>query len=288
MLIIELLTEYIAFIVFFITKVFKSNLMQVMVIFSMLMSIVLYNNFLSRKAIEKTFIQDYYNLTEKNTVLNKVIKNGIYVFYGDDIEASNFFIQIAKANNELSQMEKYKGKVKFYQFVINEKPSNPYQLNEEYTNNMQIKNNINSKTQEQIDKRFATMQERKRLYLDSEIDIKCISIYCKDGVNQDTFLNNVQKYKGKLIGKKVNCQSINEKRKGQIIVIKLLTTNSIFILREVAGEQAHNVGNSQHLKVLLFDNLNFQMFKSRYELRNKDIELYNSLQEFNLFSVLDF
>lgn len=284
---LEIITEYIAFIIFLITKMISKPKLQVSAIFGMFFVFTLYKNVLSKKAIEKTFVEDYMSLVEENSILKNVMQYGLYAFSGDDIEATNFFIQIGLANNKIAKMPKYKDKIKIYQFVINDKPSNPYQLNGIYENDINIKNSISSKTQEQVDRRFATMITRRELYLDSDLDTKCISIYCQEGVNHHTFLENIIKYNGKLIGKQVKCESIRKENKGQVIIVKLLKTNSFLMFREIGGDQAHKVGNSNHLKLLVFDNLNKKLFHNKNDLRKHDDKLYNLMEEFKLFSIIE-
>lgn len=282
-IIFEYISDFASFCFYIMVVLFKRRAIQICVLLFGLIVYILYNYYYSVKAQNRMFLDKYISTLNAKDILHNVMHSGIYGFTGDNIEATNFFLQIGWANINMFNNILYKNQIAVYQFVINDKPSNPYQLNGEYANDSKIKNAIASQSETQKELRFTTMQERKRLYLDNDFNIKAWSIYCKDGINHNTFLENVKKYNGKLNAMQVNCLDINDKTRGQIIIVKNIKTNSFFILREIAGDQAHNLHNSTHYKFLVFDNLNGMLFKTRSDIAKHDMSLYYIFNLFNIF-----
>ena len=228
-----------------------------------------FNKELGRKAYNKKVLN--------NKILDLVIKEKFYEFNGDDVEASNFFVQIGDIVREMIEE---KQDISVLQIVINDKPSNPFQLNGDCDNDNKIKESIKS---EQKEERFSTMKRRKYNtdYIIKNSNSRAISIYCIEGINQQTFNDNIALYNGKMIGIKVKKELlVNKKDKGQIWIIKNNKTKGFLMFREAGGEQ-----NQYSLKdkTLIFDGY----FKNKTEFTEyKKGKLAILFNKFELFKYL--
>ncbi len=260
--------------------VFQNKMIKIIALIILFMFLFIYSKYYSTSARNKKFENDF--ISYSGDILLQVIKQKIFTFQNDDIRATIFFEQIILAVKNITK--KYgKENVSVYQFVINEKPSNPYQLNNDIENNDIIFNNISSKDLHLKQYRSESMIRRKML-LDYDINLKAFSIYAKDGLRQQTFNDNVKKYKNKLFGKKIHIDKIsgiNENRRGQIFIIKYNKTGHFMIFREIGGAQAHNVATLNHSKNLTF--IPIENLKNANDIANNDYGLYSLMQEFDLF-----
>lgn len=273
---------YIYFLLFITREMITNKRVFFYLSFIILISYFFYENFLSIKRQNEKFFNRFYTLVEKNLILDRVIHERFYKFTGDDIEASNFFVQIGDIARQIAI--KYHNQYEIYQIVINEKPSGVFQINGDEKNDKNIYNTFISKSEKIKNQRFSTTLRRKfntDIILQNSAS-KAISVYCKEGVNQDTFEENIKKFNNKMIGIKVNCEELsNQENRGQIWIIKDKKTKAFLMFRESAGEQAHDVGTRKSNKYLIYDGF----FKNKSEFakyqKGEVVALLNKLNIYN-------
>ena len=271
-----LCNEYLTWIISVITNfVFQNKILKIISLLSLFIFLYIFGKYYSTKAVNEKFQRDFINYMGGN--IQRVTS-----FQGDDIKATEFFERIIFAVIKISK-QYGKENVAIYQFVINEKPSNPYQLNGEKENDIVIFNNISTKDATLKQKRADSMIRRKAL-LDADVDLKAFSIYYNDGVQHKTFQDNIKKYQNKLFGKKVSpvkMSGINMNRRGQVFIIKFKKTGHFMVFREIGGAQAHNVAFLNNTKTLTY--FPIENGSNVEDIRKYDDGLYSLMQEFDLF-----
>jgi hypothetical protein len=255
-----------------------------------------YTEIISKEMKNTIFLQNFQLKVKQNLVLDDVIKDG-YQFCGDDLKASDFFVQIGDIAREM--IEEKKEKVKVIQVVLNEKPSNPFQLNGNPENDKKVEDAIIGENKE---KRFELMKLRKLntdIILKNSKDALALSYFSKEGICHQTFLQNCLNSNNQMKGFTVNeslfystLKGKNNKGqtieipindKGQIWIFQNLKTNGFLILREEGGEQAHDVGTGKHIKKLAY----YGFFKNMSEFKKyKNGEIYKLFERFDLIKYI--
>jgi hypothetical protein len=274
------LSDNIAYLVFFISKIIKRIWIQFLILFLFFIADKLYKNYFSNNAYNKEFERYYTTIATDKPILYNILKYQFNNFIGDTIIPAQFFTEIAENNLLVYKNQQYTNDIKFIRIIINERPSTSLQLSfdndgDGIKNNLIILNNINSKDKNE---RFILERKRAKLFLKDNPNTKTISIYYNEPINKYNLEINLKQFPNQIILKKVIQEQIQDNWKGQIIIIKLLKTKSYLIFREGNGEQSHRLLNSKKEKRLFY----YGIITNLEQLKYIDNNFYNCLDIFNL------
>ncbi len=280
--------KWIAFIIYPITHI-KNRFIQFILILSLFIICYISTNYWSKKSQNqkfKKFVQE--KLEYDKRPMSYIMQHGVINFRGTD-NIAEFFTHLMEVNLDI--YTEYKNKVKIWQVVVNEMPSYVYQLNGDEKNDINIKEKTDSMvTDNNKEIGYSYLQNRKE-NIDKNPIIRHLSVYWKNGINQQAFEDNIKNTngvssevnidnnksfganllsnKGKINGLKIkNSEMIPEHLYGQFIIIKK-NTGAILIFKESGGEQKRitNITNKNK-------QLQFFYCENKYDIIYFDKDLY--------------